>query len=113
MRSRSAGVGVVVAVTAGLAGLATVTLGLTTPVGTSATTAPLAAAADAPDAASPTGGYPTLVDHCYIEGMIPHHEQALELSRLVLDAGGVRDRTRALAEFIVVDQSTEIETMGS
>lgn len=96
----------VLAVTAGLAGLAVVTLGLTTPLRPTATTAPVAASDPVTVAA-----YPSIVDHCYIEGMIPHHEQALELSELVLDAGGVRERTRALAEFIVVDQSTEIGTM--
>jgi len=106
MRSRIAGLGVVLAVSTGLAGAAVVTLGLTVPV----TSKPQAAAAGAiTDAAA--AAYPTLEDHCYIEGMIPHHEQALELSRLVLEATGVRDRTRALAEFIVADQSAEIETM--
>jgi uncharacterized protein (DUF305 family) len=63
----------------------------------------------ATDAAS--AAYPTAVDHCYIEGMIPHHVQALELSGLVLEADGVRERTRALAAFIVADQTAEIETM--
>ncbi|WP_127476730.1 DUF305 domain-containing protein [Microbacterium sulfonylureivorans] len=109
MRSRAAGAGVVLAVTAGLAGLATVAFGMTAPRDGVATTAPVAAASGAaPPAAAE---YPSVADHCYIEGMIPHHEQALELSRLVLEAEDVRERTRALAEFIVVDQSTEIDTM--
>lgn len=106
MRNRVAAVGVVLAAATGLAAATVVTLGMTTP----ATSAPQAASAGrATDAV--IQAYPTLEDHCYIEGMIPHHEQALELSRLVLEAGGVRERTRALAEFIVADQTTEIETM--
>lgn len=106
MRSRIAGLGVVLAVSTVIAGVSAVALGLTVSRESAPVAAPVAAAADP---AAPT--YPTLEDHCYIEGMIPHHEQALELSRLVLDAPGVRDRTRALAEFIVVDQQTEIGTM--
>ncbi|WP_194410772.1 DUF305 domain-containing protein [Microbacterium cremeum] len=105
MRNRIAALGVVLAATTGLAAAAVVTLGATTSVAS----APQAAAQRATDAA--TAVFPTLEDHCYIEGMIPHHEQALELSRLVLDAAGVRERTRALAEFIVADQTAEIGTM--
>lgn len=98
----------VLAVATVLAGAAVVVLGVTespesTPV--AASQGELAAADDAADL------YPTHEDYCYIEGMIPHHEQALELSELVLAATGVRERTRALAEFILTDQSAEIETM--
>ena len=82
------------------------TLGATTAVTSTPQAAPEAKAT-----AAATAAFPTLEDHCYIEGMIPHHEQALELSRLVLDADGVRERTRALAEFIVADQTAEIDTM--
>lgn len=106
MRNRIAALGVVLAAATGLAAAGVVTLGTTTAV----EAALEAASADrATDAASTV--YPTLEDHCYIEGMIPHHEQALELSRLVLGSTGVRARTRALAEFIVADQTAEIETM--
>lgn len=106
MRSRIAALGVVLAVCTGLTGAAVVAFGLTAP----ATSSPQAAQAGAMTDAA-TAAYPTVDDHCYIEGMIPHHEQALELSRLVLEAAGVRDRTRALAEFIVADQTAEIDTM--
>ena len=135
MRSRIAGVGVIVAVAVGLAGAAAVAVAITaSPEAIAAAAAPSvsgapvateqeepqpddAAATDAaatPAAATPAASasqFPTIEDYCYIEGMGAHHEQALELSRLVLDADGVRERTRALAEFIAVDQSTEIETM--
>ncbi|MCC2031166.1 DUF305 domain-containing protein [Microbacterium allomyrinae] len=106
MRSRIAFIGVVLAVSTGLAGAGAVTLAATAPAESAPVAAPVHASA--PDAVSP---YPTLEDHCYIEGMIPHHEQALALSELILAATGVRERTRALAEFIVADQSAEIDTM--
>ena len=107
MRHRLAGIGVVLAVSTGLLGAAAVTLGLTT----SPSSAPVAASSDTAVMDAVTSEYPTLEDHCYIEGMIPHHEQALELSTLVLGASDIRDRTRALAEFIVADQAAEIQTM--
>lgn len=106
MRNRIAALGVVLAASTGLAAAAVVSLGATTSVASAPQAAPAERATDAAPAV-----YPTLEDHCYIEGMIPHHEQALELSRLVLDASGVRERTRALAEFIVADQTAEIDTM--
>jgi len=70
------------------------------------------AAALAPAAAPATqSAYPIEADYCYVEGMIPHHEQALVLSEIVLAASGVSDRTRALAEYIVADQTAEIAQM--
>ena len=106
MRSRIAAFGVVLALSTATVAAGAVGLSLTT----SAESAPQAASAGARTDAATTA-YPTVADHCYIEGMIPHHEQALELSSLVLGATGVRERTRALAEFIVADQAAEIETM--
>ncbi|MFF2485766.1 DUF305 domain-containing protein [Microbacterium sp. NPDC058062] len=106
MRNRIAALGVVLALSTVIVGGTAVALGLTTPEDS----APQAAASGAMTDAA-TSAYPTLEDHCYIEGMIPHHEQALELSGLVLEATGVRERTRALAEFILADQTAEIDTM--
>ncbi|KJL41523.1 DUF305 domain-containing protein [Microbacterium trichothecenolyticum] len=106
MRNRIAALGVVLALSTVVVGATAVALALTTPEDS----APQAAASGAMTDAA-TAAYPTLEDHCYIEGMIPHHEQALELSRLVLGAPGVRERTRALADFIVADQTAEIDTM--
>ncbi|WP_349428413.1 DUF305 domain-containing protein [Microbacterium sp. LWS13-1.2] len=106
MRSRIAALGVVLALSTAIVAAGAVGLSLTT----GADSAPQAASAGARTDAA-TAAYPTVEDHCYIEGMIPHHEQALELSRLVLGASGVRERTQALAEFIVADQAAEIETM--
>lgn len=106
MRSRIAAFGVALALSTATVAAAAVGLSLTT----SAESAPQAASVGARSDAA-TAAYPTVEDHCYIEGMIPHHEQALELSSLALGAAGVRERTRALAEFIVADQTAEIETM--
>lgn len=108
MRSRLAGVGVALAASTGLLVAAVVTLGITSPPAS----APVAASnADSAVTDAAAVAYPTVEDHCYIAGMIPHHEQALALSSLILDASDVSERTRALAEFIVADQSAEIQTM--
>lgn len=106
MRSRIAALGVVIAVATGLAGFGAVALAAMEVE----ESGPLAAAAGPAAAAT---GLPSVEDHCYIEGMVPHHEQALQLSRLVLEADGVRDRTRALAEYITADQAAEIRMMRS
>jgi len=103
MRSRIAAAGVMFALVTGFAGVGAIALA-GTGVGEEA---PLEAAT--PRATAPA--FPTSEDHCYIENMLVHHEQALELSSLVLDAADVRERTRALADFIAVDQATEIDTM--
>lgn len=66
-----------------------------------------------PPAAAREPQPPLESDHCYVEGMLMHHAQALELSELVLAASDVSDRVRALAEFIVADQSAEIAVMTS
>lgn len=103
MRNRIAVIGVVVAAltVAGAAGAIAVTA-------TGGQPSPPVAAATS--GAGETA-FPSIEDHCYIEGMIPHHEQALTLSESVLAAEGVRERTRALAAFIIGDQSAEIGTM--
>jgi uncharacterized protein (DUF305 family) len=107
MRStRVAGIGMIVAVGTLLATGASVLLGLTVPE-----SAPVAAPATA--GSGPRAVYPVEADYCYIDGMIPHHDQALVLSAIVLQAQGVSDRTRALAEFIVADQTAEIAQMRS
>ncbi|KRA24239.1 hypothetical protein ASD65_07245 [Microbacterium sp. Root61] len=108
MRSRIAGVGMIVAVTIALVGLSTVALAITTP-----RTTPVAAPASAPILNAQGQRFPVAADYCYVEAMIPHHTQALELSGIVLAADGIGDRTRALAEFIVTDQTAEIRTMDA
>lgn len=57
--------------------------------------------------------FPSEADHCYVEGMLMHHAQALELSESVLAAADVSERVRALAAFIVSDQTREMDAMGA
>lgn len=102
-----AGLGAFVASATACATIAVAMLGVAHPV---PETAPHAALG-APPPVHPQPAYPLEADYCYVEAMIPHHDQALELSGLVLRSGGVSERTTALAEFIVADQSAEIEQM--
>ncbi|WP_404434085.1 DUF305 domain-containing protein [Microbacterium lacus] len=108
MSRRVAGIGVCIAAVTGAGALAIMVMGLIIPApetgATAQGSAPLSVGA-APD------GFPVAADYCFIEGMIPHHEQALELSELVLGAADARERTHALAAFIERDQSAEIATM--
>jgi uncharacterized protein (DUF305 family) len=108
MSRRIAGIGVALAGATLLAAITVVTLGVTLPATNGVAAGSSASAAQG---ASIVSGFPVEADHCFVEAMIPHHQQALELSRLILTAGDARDRTHALAEFIERDQSAEIETM--
>ena len=52
-------------------------------------------------------------DEMFAAGMIPHHEQALEMADILLDKEGVDDRVVALAERIQAAQQPEIDLMTS
>jgi uncharacterized protein (DUF305 family) len=52
-------------------------------------------------------------DEMFVTGMIPHHEQALEMAEILLDKRGVDDRVVALAERIQAAQQPEIDLMSS
>jgi uncharacterized protein (DUF305 family) len=52
-------------------------------------------------------------DEMFVTGMIPHHEQALEMAEILLDKDGVDDRVVALAERIQAAQQPEIDLMNS
>ncbi|WP_157987595.1 DUF305 domain-containing protein [Jiangella endophytica] len=69
------------------------------------------AAAGAPAEAPPVGDVPTAVDVCFVRMMIPHHEQAVAMSDLLLAKPGVEERGRRFAEFVRAAQSREVETM--
>ncbi|PJJ55528.1 uncharacterized protein (DUF305 family) [Compostimonas suwonensis] len=71
----------------------------------------VAPGAGAGAASAPTPLAPEPVDFCYVEKMVSHHEQALTMSGYLLEKEGVWPRASALAEFIVYDQSREIDAM--
>jgi uncharacterized protein (DUF305 family) len=52
-------------------------------------------------------------DEMFVTGMIPHHEQALEMAEIVLDKDGVDERVVSLAERIQAAQQPEIDLMTS
>ena len=52
-------------------------------------------------------------DEMFVTGMIPHHEQALEMSEILLAKDGVDDQVEALAERIQDAQQPEIDLMTS
>ncbi|RIQ14521.1 DUF305 domain-containing protein, partial [Jiangella rhizosphaerae] len=62
-------------------------------------------------APSPAGDVPTDADVCFVRMMIPHHEQAVAMSDLLLAKAGVWDRGRRYAEFVRAAQAREVETM--
>lgn len=62
-------------------------------------------------AAATAGDVPTAADVCFVEMMIPHHEQAVLMSDLLLAKPGVWERGRRYAEFVRAAQAREVETM--
>ncbi len=51
------------------------------------------------------------LDRAFIEMMIPHHEEAVASSRIVLRQGGSTKEIRDLAQAIILSQEEEIEMM--
>ncbi|WP_022894651.1 DUF305 domain-containing protein [Agromyces subbeticus] len=103
-RSRLAGASALIAGAIALTSLGVVGVSLIAP-------APPATVLAAGAGGAVVAEFPVSADYCYVEAMIPHHEQALELSGIVLDEPSAGERVRALAEFIVTDQTREIEAM--
>lgn len=52
-------------------------------------------------------------DVVFAQGMAPHHQQAIEMSDLLLAKNGVDERVRTLAEEIKAAQQPEIEQMDA
>ena len=50
-------------------------------------------------------------DVAFVTGMIPHHQQAVEMADMILAKGGVDERVTELARSIKAAQEPEIETM--
>lgn len=104
-RSRLAAASVVIAVA--VAVLATVVVGRSLV----ADPPPVTVVAAGPAGTTPQQDFPSSADHCYVDAMLPHHEQALTLSEIILAEPLAGDRVRALAAFIIADQGREIEAM--
>lgn len=58
-----------------------------------------------------TGEAANAADEMFATMMIPHHQQAIEMSNLLLDKDGIDQRVRDLAQQIADAQAPEIETM--
>lgn len=65
----------------------------------------------APSGSTSASGAVNPADIMFAVMMIPHHEQAVEMSDLLLDASGVDPDVRQLAEQITAAQQPEIEQM--
>lgn len=54
---------------------------------------------------------PNEADVAFVRDMIPHHEQAIRMSTLLLEHDNLDERVRASADYIAADQRLEIRTM--
>jgi uncharacterized protein (DUF305 family) len=62
-------------------------------------------------AASPAGDF-NQADVSFVQGMIPHHQQAIDMSDMILAKDGLHPEVTALAEQIKAAQQPEIDTMN-
>jgi uncharacterized protein (DUF305 family) len=67
--------------------------------------------ASAPTSASAQAGAHNKADMMFAEMMIPHHEQAIEMSDIILEKQGIDPRVVELAKQISAAQGPEIEQM--
>ncbi|NYF09142.1 uncharacterized protein (DUF305 family) [Leifsonia sp. AK011] len=63
------------------------------------------------DAKAPASVFPNSADFCYAQMMMPHHQQAVDMSAILLAKEGVSERARKFAEFVQSDQSREITSV--
>lgn len=66
----------------------------------------------APESSSASPAPISAADRMFVTMMIPHHEQAIEMSDVILEKEGVDERVRTLAEEITAAQGPEIERMN-
>ncbi|MGX1694951.1 DUF305 domain-containing protein [Microbacterium keratanolyticum] len=66
----------------------------------------------APESSSASPAPISAADQMFVTMMIPHHEQAIEMSDVILEKEGVDERVRTLAEEIKAAQGPEIERMN-
>lgn len=66
----------------------------------------------APESSSASPAPISAADQMFVTMMIPHHEQAIEMSDVILEKEGIDERVRTLAEEIKAAQGPEIERMN-
>ncbi len=54
---------------------------------------------------------PLPVDYCYGQMMMPHHEQAVEMSDILLAKPGISERATEFARFVRLNQSAEVASV--
>ncbi|MGY2746935.1 DUF305 domain-containing protein [Arthrobacter sp. UYCu723] len=64
-----------------------------------------------PSSAPVAAGDHNAADTMFVQGMIPHHTQAVEMSELMLTKQGIDPKVAALATRIKAEQAPEISTM--
>ncbi len=58
-------------------------------------------------------GMNSLTEREFIQGMIPHHQEAVDTAKIVLNRGGDNEEMRDLAQNIILAQEAEITNMKS
>lgn len=68
-------------------------------------------ATDHEDAVATVHASPLEADVCFVEMMVPHHQQAVEMSEILLGKDGVWERGQRFARYVATTQGQEIEAM--
>ncbi len=63
------------------------------------------------EAAAVVQARPTEADVCFVAMMVPHHQQAVEMSEVLLAKDGVWERGQRFARYVEATQGQEIRTM--
>src|SRR5699024_7220284 len=54
---------------------------------------------------------PREADGCFVEMMVPHHQQAVDMSEILLAKDGVWERGQRFAQYVAATQAQEIQAM--